>query len=132
MSEEDDIEAAANDGAKFLEHYGAKGMRWGVRKDKTSGGVRGTISARKARDKASSKRRVSQGKGKFGENLASALTTSSAQVQKHGGYRNAQAAKAKNLEDYADRLETGRATAKDIIKVYGTTSMADAAKYGGR
>ena len=122
-----------------LKHYGVKGMKWGVRRNRDGGGkAKKTkspsgvqiVSANKARVNAASARRVSKGEGGILDIGLAALTTSGAQMMKAGGFKAAQGVKADKLDAYADRLESGRATTLDKLRAYGTTSIADTVIYG--
>lgn len=100
-----------------VQHHGVKGMKWGVRKQQ----VRDSY-AQATRNKAKSFDKVAKGTASKRDKAKVFATTSSANVQKHGGLKNAAKVKADSLESRARRIESGKATTKDILIAYGTVS----------
>lgn len=96
MSEEAEIE-------KFLQHFGVKGMKWGVRKAYAS-----RVSTR-----ADQLERVSKGEGSAKDKFVSPLSKKQAAKQ------------AQTLRERADRLENGRATVRDLLAFYGGVNISD-------
>lgn len=108
-----------------LEHYGVKGMKWGVRKART-----GNLGTRAARAK-----RYASGKDQQG--LRRVVDTASAlnnyglnDLVKGRGLHSSARRHAKVYEAERKRLAKGKATTKDLLKAYGQT-LVSAARPGG-
>jgi hypothetical protein len=97
-----------------LTHYGTKGMHWGVRKGRT-----GAIA-----NKTKRLDNVVSGKASVREHVVTYSGQSAAGVVKAGGYKKAVAAKSARLKAEQKRLETGHAKVLDLVRTYGTTSVA--------
>lgn len=103
----------------FLEHYGTKGMKWGVRKGKRSTGISRTRSAqidrnqhtinviKDARSGKKFKRSAALGKKLIGE-----------QKQKENWSKL-----TKDLKDQNKRILSGKETVADKIAIYGSTNI---------
>jgi hypothetical protein len=104
-----------------LVHYGVKGMKWGVRKQRT-----GRLNVR-----ASRLERVAAGKGSFRDKATTVAGTSVyGAVKSRGSLRDEAARRAKNLRGQERRLATGKAKATDLLKAYGSTTVAGLSTYG--
>lgn len=102
-----------------IQHHGVKGMRWGV----TRQNVRDSY-AQATRNKAKAYNAVGKGTGSKRQTAKVALTTSTHNVQKHGGLKGAAKAKGESLEARAARIEKGKARISDILVAYGTVSSS--------
>jgi len=98
--------------AEELQHYGVKGMKWGVRKART-----GDINVRATRLE-----RVAKGKGTVADKLVTFAGSSARNIKRSGGFRQEAARRAQNLRAQEERLATGKAKVTDILKAYGTVS----------
>jgi hypothetical protein len=88
----------------FIEHFGKKGMKWGVRRQK-----------RLARAQ-----RVATGKSSKGETAAFLLTdTSRASVKRNKGVAGAAASRVRELKGRKERIQKGEAKVKDMLALYG-------------
>lgn len=101
-----------------LEHYGVKGMRWGVRKART-----GLIEGKTKRLD-----RVASGQGSLRDVGVTALGMSAYQVARAGGFKKAADRKSTSLKGQHERLATGQAKVTDVLKAYGTVSALDLAR----
>jgi hypothetical protein len=93
----------------FLEHYGQKGMKWGVRRAK----------------RASNLVKVGQGKGSKGEKFKAAMNVSAVDLVRGKGLKGAAAAKGKRIQDRTKRIKNGNAKARDLLIHYGSTRYTD-------
>lgn len=103
-----------------LVHYGKKGMKWGVRK----------AYAQSASARGATQRRVGEGKGSTVDKLrvhgtTSYLSLSRAALTGRPGFKGAALVRAERTEAHVQRIETGRATAHDVLRMAGTISMND-------
>jgi hypothetical protein len=106
---------------EYLEHYGVKGMKWGVRKRYLE-----------KRDKiASRQERVASGNASLRDKAKVALTTSNVDLVKGKGLKGAAALRAERERAHMDRVNNGRENAMDVLKRHGLTSIADIVA-GGR
>lgn len=88
----------------FLEHYGVKGMKWGVRRDR----------------RLSRARRVARGTASKKDKTIFALTDTSAKsIKKNDGLAGAARVRANELARRKKRINEGRATVKDLIALNG-------------
>lgn len=101
---------------KALYHYGVKGMKWGVRKSKNSTGVSRAAGA--AADSFRNSADYQTRKAGRQKRLAGKLGV---ETEGAGGRS---LAKAKKLNDRADRVEAGKATATDILASSMRVSVA--------
>jgi hypothetical protein len=97
-----------------LVHYGVKGMKWGVRKART-----GQLA-----DFARVHEKVAAGKGTLVEKHF-ALSTNSKTGMVRRGLKAQSAISAKNARDEIERLSTGKAKVKDILRAYGSANVHD-------
>jgi hypothetical protein len=98
-----------------LEHFGVKGMKWGVRKGYTS----------RISNKAAAARRVSEGKASVVDKVRIHGTTSSADFIKGGGFKGGARVRADRDEAHVQRINEGKATTLDLIKLYGGARITD-------
>jgi hypothetical protein len=104
-----------------LVHYGIKGMKWGVQKART-----GRLNVR-----ASRLERVSTGKGTARDKIVTiAGTNAYGAIKSRGSLKKEATRRAENLRGQERRLATGKAKALDIIKAYGSTTVAGLSTYG--
>jgi hypothetical protein len=97
-----------------LNHYGVKGMHWGVRKART-----GDLNIR-----ASRLERVAAGKGSLVDKAITLSGSSVRNMQKSGGFRKEAARRAADKRAQIERLSTGKAKTSDILRAYGTVSVS--------
>lgn len=89
---------------EFLEHFGTKGMKWGVRKERRL-------------DRA---KRVASGNAGRADVARFIMTdTSKASVKRNKGIQGAAASRVRELEGRKARIEMGRATVKDYLALHG-------------
>jgi hypothetical protein len=89
---------------EYLEHFGVKGMRWGVRRQR----------------RLERLQRVGAGRGSGRDNAIVGLTEVSAvSLGRGGGLRGAARNRAAELQSRRDRIETGQATARDLLMLRG-------------
>ena len=93
----------------YLSHYGVKGMRWGVRRQR----------------KLDSLKRVAEGTGSLNDKIGALNNVSLYKLAKHKGFRKAVGAEVKRQEEMKARLEAGEAKASDILRMIGTTRLID-------
>lgn len=104
-----------------LVHYGVKGMKWGVRKART-----GRLNVR-----ASRLERVASGKGSVRDKAVTIGGTSIyGAVKSHGSLKKEAARRAESLRGQERRLATGKAKTLDVLKAYGSTTVAGLSTYG--
>lgn len=101
---------------EFLEHFGVKGMKWGVRQQ-----------ARLDRTN-----RVAAGKGSFGDKARVASTQSYATLARGHGLKGAAKIQAKDLENLKTRMDLGRTTASDYFTRFGTIKLSNFGGTGAR
>lgn len=102
--------------AAVLEHFGKKGMKWGVRNRYMA-----RISSTGARD-----RRVGKGGGSKLDRLQSNLTTNPVRMlQAKGNVNKAAAIKGKSKEDHIRRMKTGKATTMDLLRATASVRVTD-------
>lgn len=99
-----------------LMHYGTKGMKWGVRKSKKETGVSRAAGA--AADSFRNSADYQTRKAGRQKKLAGKLGVATE------GAGGRSLAKAKKLNDRADRVEAGKATATDILASSMRVSVA--------
>jgi hypothetical protein len=104
-----------------LVHYGVKGMKWGVRKQRT-----GRLNVR-----ASRLERVASGEGSFRDKATTLAGTSVyGAVKSRGSLKKEAARRAKNLRSQEKRLATGKAKTMDLLKAYGTFTVVGLNTFG--
>lgn len=103
---------------EFLEHYGKKGMKWGVRKS------RGILDSNQAKRQKQADRlkRVGNKNSNLRDKGVAALTTGTHHVVLAGGARKGAARKGQKLQEHIDRVEKGEVKVKDILRIAGSTS----------
>ena len=97
-----------------LVHYGVKGMKWGVRKART-----GDLNVRASRNE-----RVAAGKGSLTDKVVTLGGSSAARLITSGGLKKEAARRAADKRAQIERLSTGKAKASDVLRAYGTVSVA--------
>lgn len=113
----------------ILEHHGKKGMKWGVR----------NAYVQSVRTRAARQRRVSKGQGSKADKLRTHLTTSAASIDRgrnakgrtrgiKGAFKGGARARAISSEQHAKRMENGKATVFDIVRMAGTIKVSDIVK----
>lgn len=94
----------------YLEHYGTKGMRWGVRRQRRHDRLK----------------RVASGKGSFRDKLSTLETAVSlVEVARDRSFTKAAERKWKDQEARKKRLAAGEATTKDLLKHLGSQRFED-------
>lgn len=118
--------------AYIIEHYGTKGMKWGVRKSGERKGVVGAYGDRQIR-KAASERRTATGAGSavdlgrtFLTRHPGVLAVEMAVVK--GSPGTAVASRANRREEHVRRIREGEATVTDLLKVTTRMSALDVAR----
>jgi hypothetical protein len=116
-------------------HYGTKGMHWGVRKART-----GDVAVARAKIKKTTTRldRVAKGTGSKTDKavaLANTRIYRAPALARKGGLKNEAARESARYKDvsaelkaHSDRLAKGNATAKDILRAYGQSSIVSVAR----
>ncbi len=94
---------------EYLEHFGKKGMKWGVRRQR----------------RLDQMNRVAKGKGSRGDKVREALSISTSDLAKGRGLRGGVAVKAARVTARRDRIRSGKATAGDVLAHVGTTRLID-------
>lgn len=95
-----------------LSHHGVKGMKWGVRKART-----GDLNAI-----ASVHERVTAGKGSLADKVVSLGDSSIVGLARFGRKKEA-ARRAAVHRAEIERLATGKATVRDILRAYGSANV---------
>lgn len=94
----------------LLEHFGVRGMRWGVRRE----------------NRIARLERVGSGKGSTMDKVRVGLSdTTAAAVARNHGFKNAAANKAANLRIRDARVANGHATVKDHLARHGGDRIFD-------
>jgi hypothetical protein len=100
---------------EYLEHYGKKGMKWGVRKGPISGAIAGKVARQKKLDPKHA-------------TLREKLNVSGLQVIRSGGNLNKAALTKRKAEiDRRTRVIQGKAKASEVIREIGHVSLLDIA-----
>ena len=93
---------------EFLEHFGVKGMKWGVRQQK----------------RLDMTKRVAEGRGSFKDKVRVASAQSAYSYGRSGGgLKNAAKLQVKDLENLKKRMDLGRTTTKDYFNRMGTIKI---------
>lgn len=98
-----------------LSHHGVKGMKWGVKKARTS-----QLATRAARNE-----RVASGKSSFRDKARTLAGTSTYRLIKSGGLKKEAARRGANKRAEIKRLASGKAKVTDILKAYGSVNAVD-------
>lgn len=98
-----------------LEHYGKKGMKWGVRK---KGLASQAIAAKTARLKSLDPKKA---------NLAEKMHVSGLQAIRAGGVNKAALKNRKKIIDRQTRVVEGKAKALEVLREVGSVSLLDIA-----
>jgi hypothetical protein len=93
----------------FLEHYGVKGQRWGVRRDR----------------RANTLKKVGSGKGSGTEKLRAYTTVSPLDVARGRGFKGAAKLRGERQLSRNARIRKGEASVRDILVYYGGTKHQD-------
>ena len=96
---------------EILEHFGTKGMKWGVR--------RAYVARRQA--EASMYRRKAEGRASKTDRYVTLGITKKRSEKR-----------AKKIEAEVRRMKAGKATTKDILRYYGSVSMVDVLRAAGK
>lgn len=89
--------------ATYLEHFGIKGQKWGIRNQK----------------RLNRAKRVAKGKASKKEVASFLLTdTSSTSVRRNKGIKGAAASRVRELQNRKDRIKKGEATVKDFLALH--------------
>lgn len=98
-----------------LAHYGVRGMKWGIRKRYVANKTKGTQILD----------RVASGKGSVLDKALVGATATPYGLIKNKGFRGEAAARSKELKAHIHRIETGKATVRDKLALYGDTRLTD-------
>jgi hypothetical protein len=98
-----------------LSHHGVKGMKWGVKKARTS----------QLADRAARNERVAAGKGSLRDHLVTFGGSSAANMIRSGGYKKEAARRGANKRAEIQRLASGKTRVTDVLKAYGTVRAVD-------
>lgn len=101
---------------EFLAHYGKKGMKWGQRKNRESSQI------------LNYKKKQAANTSVFGSLRSLNGVTGVDVIKNRGNVRKAVASRNQKNVDTIDRVRTGQASAADMLKVYGSVSVADVYK----
>lgn len=93
----------------FLEHFGVKGMRWGVRRD----------------NRANTLVRVGRGQGTKSQKVRAALTTSPLDIVKGRGLKGGALRRGQRQLARNSRVRSGEASVKDKLAYYGGSRYQD-------
>lgn len=93
----------------YLEHYGVKGMKWGVRRER----------------RASTFNRARQKDGPRVSKVKAGLTTGPIDLVKGRGFRGGAERKYQRLTSRNARVQSGKSSAMDKLKYYGSQQPQD-------
>ena len=108
----------------FIEHFGVKGMKWGVRRNKSKSGVsrlRGAVLDRNQRATQKQIRR-SKGKGTLSDRAAQATLKMSVGEKRAKEYRDF---RLSYLKDQRKRISEGETSVLDKLQTYSTINVTD-------
>lgn len=100
----------------FLEHFGVKGMKWGVRQQK----------------RLDMTKRVAEGKGSLGDRVRVAGAQSMISNIRGKNLKGAAARQVKDLENLKRRMDLGRTTTGDYLNRMGTIKLFNAGGTGDK
>ena len=92
-----------------LEHFGVKGMKWGVRRDRRA--------ARLAR--------VGRGEGGIRDKTRALANVNAVDLVRGRGLRGAAARRSERQIDRNRRVREGEASARDLLTYFGSTRITD-------
>lgn len=101
-----------------LLHFGVKGMKWGVKK---------AYIARVSKNTAHFGR-VADGTASKGDKVRTALTTPFSDMAKGGGLKGGAARVDARVKDHLDRVDKGKKTLEDTLKLVAGVSVGDIIK----
>lgn len=101
------IKHSFNDVDEFLEHFGKKGMKWGVRKEA----------------RLETTRRVAEGKGSIVDKYKVLNRNSALSVARNHGLKGAAAKQVQDMEALKSRVLAGKATTMDLLNTFGGTKI---------
>lgn len=101
-----------------LAHYGVKGMKWGVRKAYTD---------RKSKE-VTRLSKVADGKGGVLQKARTALGSSASDLVRGRGIEGAARIRRDRLRGHLNRLNNGKATARDVLKATNGVTVTDLAR----
>lgn len=93
----------------YIEHFGVKGMRWGVRRDR----------------RANTHIKVGAGQGTLSDKVRSGLTVGPVDLVKGRGFKGAAARKGLRQLERNERVRNGESTVKDKLLYIGGTKYQD-------
>lgn len=98
-----------------LEHYGTKGMKWGVRKNSLRGQA---LNAKRSRLKALDPKKAT---------WREKVNTPGIKAMREGGYEKAALKRRKETIDRQARVLQGKAKASEVLREIGNLSLIDIA-----
>lgn len=96
----------------YLKHYGKKGMKWGVRRQRDLDFMK----------------KVGSGKATRLEKFAALNKLSLAEIAMGKGIEGASRNKARAMEEHKRKIQSGEVGARDILTQIGTTRLVDLGK----
>lgn len=96
----------------FLEHFGVKGMKWGVRREKH----------------LNSLKRTAEGTGSFKDKYVAINSVSALDLFRGKGFQGALRMKISELEDRKTRTTEGKRIAGDVLSDLGLVGYANLGK----
>lgn len=104
-----------------LQHYGVKGMRWGVRR----------AYADRRQFQANTLHRVADGTANAREKRVALLSVSAKDLRRGRGLQGAAKIRGDEIQGHVDRVLSGQEKTKDLLIRLGTTNSYDLVR-GGR
>lgn len=106
---------------EFLEHYGVKGMKWGLRRGGLKSRIKGARLDQNQRRTAIATR-AANGKSTLEERIVNKPTKI---LLGKEGYTRFAKNEVENLGAQKKRIETGKKTVMDVLETYNTLTMLD-------